>query len=141
MSSASEPGRSAAARLLVPARSAWADTLAYSRAVRVGQQVFVSGTLPVDEQGQVLGGDDAHGQTLAVLRVIEAALVAAGAGLPDLVRVRIWVRELADLPAVARAQREVLAQVRPACSVQQAALADPRCRVQIEADAVLARDI
>lgn len=126
-----------AARQRVPARTAWARTLAYSRAVRVDRQVFVAGTLPMDAAGRLVGGDDARLQTDQVLRLILAALAEAGASADDVVRLRIYLRDHADLPAVAAAQHAVFEHVRPACTVLQSALVDPRCRVQIEAEAIL----
>lgn len=125
-------------RRLVPARTPWARVLAYSRAVRVGSQVFVSGTLPVDDQGQLVGGDDARLQAAQVLRLIVAALAEVGASASDVVRLRIYLRDYADLPAIAAAQYAVFEHVRPTCTVVQSLLAGPDYRVQMEADAVLA---
>lgn len=135
MSPASERP-SAGGRVQVPARTAWADMLAYSRAVRVGAHVFVSGTLPVDEAGAIVG-KDAGTQAQRVLELISAALHEAGAGVADVVRLRIYLRDLADLPAVAREQLRVFRDVRPACTVVQTALAGDGFRVQMEADALL----
>src|SRR5690606_34736929 len=104
-------------RLAVPARTAWAGMLAYSRAVRVGRHVFVSGTLPVDEQGRLVGGDDAGLQARHVLTLIQQAIAEAGADICDVVRLRIYLRDMADLAAVAAAQWAVFEHVRPACTV------------------------
>lgn len=141
MSRKPEPaaGPHALARQLVPARTAWAGMLAYSRAVRVGDQVFVAGTLPVDAEGQLVGGEDAHQQACQVLRLIQAALAEAGASTADVVRLRIYLRDHADFPAVAAAQFAVFEHVRPACTVVQSQLAGERYRVQMEAEAVLPR--
>jgi enamine deaminase RidA (YjgF/YER057c/UK114 family) len=124
------------ARRRVPARTAWADTLAYSRAVVVGRQVFVSGTLPVDADGQLVGGDDAYLQARQVLALLQAALQDAGARLEHVVRLRLYLRDAADLDAVARAQFEVFSTIRPACTVLVTALALPLFRVQMDADAL-----
>lgn len=125
-------------RQWVPAATRWAQSLAYSRAVRVGAQVFVSGTLPVDADGQLVGGDDARRQAAQVLRIMLAALTEAGASAADVVRIRIYLRDHADLPAIAAAQREVFADVLPACTVVQTSLAGPQYRVQMEAEAIIA---
>ncbi len=125
-------------RRQVPARTAWADKLAYSRAVAVGNQVFVSGTLPVDGSGRLVGADDAYLQARQVLLLLQAALQEAGAALADVVRLRIYLCDEADLDAVARAQFEFFAAVRPACTVLVTRLAAPGFKVQMDADAVLA---
>ncbi len=124
-------------RFEVPARTPWARVLAYSRAVRVGPHVFVSGTLPVDAEGRLIGGDDAHLQAREVLRLLLDALAEAGASAADVVRLRIYLRDYADLPAVAAAQFAVFEHARPACTVVQSQLARPDCRVQMEAEAWL----
>lgn len=126
-------------RQRVPARTSWAQSLAYSRAVRVGAQVFVSGTLPVDAAGQLVGGDDARLQADQVLRIMLAALDEAGATAADVVRIRIYLRDHADLAAIAAAQRAVFHDVPPACTVVQTTLAGPQYRVQMEAEAIIAR--
>ena len=124
-------------RLEVPARTQWARMLAYSRAVRVGRHVFVSGTLPVDEEGRLVGGDDAGLQAGQVLGIMLDALAEAGAAASDVVRLRIYLRDMEDLPAVAAAQFAIFEQVRPACTVVQAHLAQAHYRVQMEAEALL----
>jgi enamine deaminase RidA (YjgF/YER057c/UK114 family) len=96
-----------AARRQVPARTAWAQKLAYSRAVVVDRQVFVSGILPVDGNGQLVGGGDAYLQARQVLALLQVALHEAGASLADVVRLRIYLSDAADLDDVARAQFEV----------------------------------
>jgi|JI9StandDraft_2_1071091.scaffolds.fasta_scaffold62779_2 enamine deaminase RidA (YjgF/YER057c/UK114 family) len=126
-----------ATRWQVPARTAWARTLAYSRAVVVDGQVFVSGTLPVDDRGERVGGDDAYLQARQVLHLLQAALQEAGAALADVVRLRIYLVDAADLAEVARAQFEAFEEVRPACTVLVSALAAPGFRVQMDADALL----
>lgn len=127
-----------AARRQVPARTAWAQKLAYSRALVVDRQVFVSGTLPVDGHGQLVGGDDAYLQARQVLALLQAALQEAGASLADVVRLRIYLCDAADLDDVARAQFEAFEAVRPACTVLVTQLAAPGFKVQMDADAVLA---
>ncbi|MCX7172656.1 MAG: Rid family hydrolase [Proteobacteria bacterium] len=122
-------------RINVSANTPWASLLAYSRAVAVGGQVFVSGTLPVDPQGQLVGGEDAYLQARQVLALIVAALGEAGAEVSDVVRMRIYLRDYEDLEAVARAQLEVFEHCRPACTVLRADLARREFRVQMDAEA------
>ncbi len=124
-------------RQRVPAVTAWADQLAYSRAIKVGAQVFVAGTLPVDAQGQLVGGDDAYLQTRQVLRLILEALEEVGARPKDVVRLRIYLRDYADFAAIARAQFEVFEVVRPTCTFVQTGFVSPGFRVQMDADAIL----
>lgn len=123
-------------RQRVPARSAWSDMLAYSRAVRTDRHVFVAGTLPVDAQGQLVGGDDAHLQARQVLRLILAALDEVGASASEVVRLRIYLKDYADFPAIARAQFEVFETIRPTCTFVQTGFVRPEFRVQMEADAI-----
>lgn len=132
-------GRAAASRQLIAARTPWARVLAYSRAVRVGRQIYMSGTLPVDAEGHLVGGDSAHLQACQVLGLILAALSEAGASAADVVRMRIYLRDYADLPAIAAAQLAVFESVRPACTVVQTTFAHAGCLVQMEADAILSR--
>lgn len=126
-----------AERRRVPARTAWADMLAYSRAVVDGRQVFVSGTLPMDADGALVGGDDAYLQARQVLQLLQQALAEAGCSVAQVVRLRIYLRDAADVADVARAQFEVFESVRPACTVLVTGLAAPACRVQMDADALL----
>lgn len=130
-----------ATRRNVPARTAWAQKLAYSRAVVVGAQVFLSGTLPVDGDGLLVGGDDAYLQARHVLAVMQAALQTAGGTLADVVRLRIYLCDAADLDAVARAQFEAFEAVCPACTVLVTRLAAPHFKVQMDADALLSAAI
>lgn len=122
-------------RINVPANTPWASLLAYSRAVAVGDQVYVAGTLPVDARGQLVGGDDAYLQARQVLKVMVDALGKAGAGVSDVVRMRIYLRDYEDLEAVTRAQCEVFEHCRPACTVLRADLARREFRVQMDAEA------
>ena len=125
-----------AARRQVPARTAWAQKLAYSRAVVVDRQVFVSGILPVDGNGQLVGGGDAYLQARQVLALLQVALHEAGASLADVVRLRIYLSDAADLDDVARAQFEAFEAVRPACTVLVTQLVLPGFKVQMDADAM-----
>jgi enamine deaminase RidA (YjgF/YER057c/UK114 family) len=115
----------------------WERLAGYSRAVRLGGTVWVSGTTASDAEGQV-HGDDVAAQTKYILRKIEATLGQAGAKLSDVVRTRIYVARLEDWEAVARVHGEVFGEIRPANTlVQVAGLVDGRL-VEIEAEAVVA---
>ena len=109
----------------------------YSRAVRVGDRVLVSGTTASGPDGPVAVGDPA-GQARFVLDRIERALVEAGATLRDVVRTRIFVRHIEDWEAVARVHGERFGDVRPANTLVQATLVHPDLLVEIEAEAVIA---
>ena len=124
-------------RLIVPSGGDYESVYGYSRAVRVGPHVHVAGTCA---RGDDLDGDT-YVQAAAALRIIVAALQEAGASTRDVVRTVAYVTDMADADLVARAHREVFADVRPtATMVAVTALLDPRMRVEIEAYAIVAAD-
>nr|WP_273841801.1 RidA family protein [Rubrobacter calidifluminis] len=116
----------------------WEEQVGYSRAVRVGPFVYVSGTTATDEEGEVVGPEDAYTQTVRALKNVEAALEGAGARLADVVRTRMFVTDMGLWEEVGRAHREVFGEVRPAATmVEVGRLISSEMLVEVEAEAIV----
>lgn len=124
-------------RRTVSTGTEWESFVGYSRAVAVDGEVHVSGTTPVDDDGDVIG-DGPYEQTVAALEIVEGALAEVGAGLDDVVRTRMYVTDIDDYEAVGRAHGEFFGDVRPASTmVEVSRLVDDDLAVEVEATALV----
>jgi enamine deaminase RidA (YjgF/YER057c/UK114 family) len=126
-------------RQLISSGAAFEERVGYSRAVRVGRSVWVSGTAPI-LPGDADPPDDAYEQASICLEIIRTALAEAGGSFDDVVRTRIYVVSPAEIDAVARAHRECFANTRPATTAVVTGLLDPRWLVEIEVEALIGGD-
>lgn len=116
----------------------WEEIVGYSRAVRVGSRIYLTGTTAIDENGTIVGVNDGYAQTVQVIRNIERALKEAGATLSNVVRTRMFVTDISRWQEYGRAHREFFGDIRPcATMVEVRALIDPQMLIEIEVEAEL----
>lgn len=121
-----------------PSGAIWEDKVGYSRAVKVGNHIEISGTVASDESGNVVGENDPYGQTKFILQKIEKVLTASGASLADVVRTRMFVTDISRFDEYAKAHGEVFGTIKPCTSMLEVnALVSPRFLIEIEATAIL----
>lgn len=125
-------------RINYPSGAIWEDKVGYSRAVKVGNHIEISGTVASDEQGNVIGKNDPYEQTRFILQKIKKALTEAGASLADVVRTRMFVTDISRFEEYAKAHGEVFGTIKPCTSMLEVkGLVAPEYLIEIEATAIL----
>ena len=125
-------------RININSNSPWEPKVGYSRAVKVGNQIFVSGTTATNNEGEIIGKNDPYKQTVQCIKNIEAALQNVGSSLIDVVRVRIYVINIEDWEIIGKAFYDFFAEIKPAATmVEVTKLITPEALVEIEADIIV----
>ncbi len=122
--------------------SIWEKKFGYSRAVRIGNQIFISGTIAVDEKGEVIAPGDSYKQTRFIFKKIANTLEKMGASIKHVVRTRFFVTDINDVDEVGKAHNEFFRETRPASTlVEVSKLVQPDCTVEVEVDVIIPNQI
>jgi len=125
-------------RQLISSGTVWEKKFGYSRAVKVGNLVFVAGTTAANENGEVVGKDNVYQQAIFIYKKIEKALQEAGASMQNVVRIRTFITDMKRSSEALKVQGEIFSEIRPAATiVETTALINPDLLLEIEADAVI----